>query len=130
MGSNVAEAPGDVRGIENATRAEVVMEAFRTIADGVAFDPAQAAKTDLVRGDRLFVGLNCFEPGQGQKVHAHAGADKFYLIVSGRALMIVGEETREAGAGTLVWAPADVPHGVAEALERTVMLVAIAPPPR
>ena len=106
------------------------MEAFRTLEDGVAFDPAKAAKTDLVRGDRLFVGLNCFEPGQGQKVHAHAGADKFYLIVSGRARMIVGQETREAGAGTLVWAPADVPHGVAEALERTVMLVAIAPPPR
>jgi quercetin dioxygenase-like cupin family protein len=29
----------------------------------------------------------------------------------------------------MVWAPADVPHGVDEALERTVMLVAIAPPP-
>ena len=36
----------------------------------------------------------------------------------------------EAGPGTVVWAPADVPHGVAEALERTVMLVGIAPPPR
>jgi quercetin dioxygenase-like cupin family protein len=44
--------------------------------------------------------------------------------------MTVGEETREVGAGTVVWAPADVPHGVAEALERTVLLVAIAPPPR
>jgi hypothetical protein len=29
----------------------------------------------------------------------------------------------------LVWAPADVPHGVEEALERTVLLVAMAPPP-
>jgi hypothetical protein len=28
-----------------------------------------------------------------------------------------------------VWAPADLPHGVAEALERTVMLVGMAPPP-
>jgi hypothetical protein len=30
----------------------------------------------------------------------------------------------------VVWAPADVPHGVVGALERTVMLVGIAPPPR
>jgi quercetin dioxygenase-like cupin family protein len=43
--------------------------------------------------------------------------------------MTVGEETRVVGTGMLVWAPADLPHGVAEALERTVMLVAIAPPP-
>ena len=105
-------------------------EFFRQIADAASFDPAKATKADLCRGDRLFVGLNCFEPGQGQKVHAHAGADKFYLVVSGRARLTVGAETREAGPGTVVWAPADVPHGVAEALERTVLLVAIAPPPR
>lgn len=103
---------------------------FRAIDASVTFDPAKAAKADLCRGDRLFVGLNCFERGQGQKAHAHAGADKFYFIVSGRARLTVGDETREAGPGTVVWAPADVPHGVDEALERTVMLVAIAPPPR
>jgi quercetin dioxygenase-like cupin family protein len=43
--------------------------------------------------------------------------------------MTVGSATELAEAGTLVWAPAGVPHGVAEALERTVMLVAMAPPP-
>ncbi len=105
-------------------------EFFREVPDAASFDAVRGTKTDLFRGDRLFVGLNCFEPGQGQTVHAHAGADKFYLVVSGRARVTVGEETREAGPGTVVWAPADVPHGVAEALERTVMLVAIAPPPR
>jgi quercetin dioxygenase-like cupin family protein len=104
-------------------------EFFREIAEAASFDAARATKSDLFRGDRLFVGLNCFEPGQGQKVHAHTGADKFYLVVSGRARLTVGGETREAGPGTVVWAPADIPHGVAEVLERTVLLVAIAPPP-
>ena len=103
---------------------------FQQLAAVTAFSPEKATKADLFTGDRLFAGVNCFEPGQGQKTHVHAGADKFYLVVSGRARMTVGEETREAAAGTVVWAPADVPHGVAEALERTVMLVAIAPPPR
>lgn len=93
------------------------------------FDAARATKADLARGAQLFAGLNCFEPGQSQHRHAHAGADKFYLVLSGKARMTVGEETRVAEAGTFVWAPADVPHGVDEALERTVMLVAIAPPP-
>ena len=102
---------------------------FKSIDDASAFAKDKAAKADLFAGRHLFVGLNCFEPGQSQKVHVHAGSDKFYLVVSGKARMIVGEETRDVGRGTVVWAPADLPHGVVEALERTVMLVAIAPPP-
>ena len=102
---------------------------FRDLHDAIVFGEAKAAKADLFGGAHLFVGLNCFEPGQAQRVHTHAGADKFYVVISGRARMTVGAETREVGAGTVVWAPADVPHGVAEALERTVMLVGIAPPP-
>jgi quercetin dioxygenase-like cupin family protein len=103
---------------------------FHEIAAASTFSAGGPTKADLCGGSHLFVGLNCFEPGQAQRIHTHAGADKFYLVVSGRARMTVGGETREAGAGTVVWAPADVPHGVAQALERTVMLVGIAPPPR
>jgi quercetin dioxygenase-like cupin family protein len=102
---------------------------FRQIASAATFRADAAAKADLFRGAHLFVGLNCFEPGQAQRVHTHGGADKFYLVVSGRARMTVGGDTREVGPGTVVWAPADMPHGVAEALERTVLLVGIAPPP-
>lgn len=106
-----------------------VTEYFRSIDDVATFTPDKAAKADLFAGRHLFVGLNCFESGQSQEVHVHGGSDKFYLVVSGKARMIVGDDTREVGEGTVVWAPADLPHGVAQALERTVMLVAIAPPP-
>jgi quercetin dioxygenase-like cupin family protein len=105
-------------------------EYFRSVESGASFSHEKAVKADLWAGERLFVGLNCFEPGQAQKVHAHAGADKFYYVCSGRARLTVGEETREVTAGDVVWAPADVPHGVETALERTVLLVGIAPPPR
>jgi len=89
------------------------------------FTDGKFAKVDLARGDHLLAGLNCFEPGQSQAVHAHAGADKFYLVLEGKARMQVGSEESEAGPGTLVWAPAGVPHGVLEAVERCVMLVAM-----
>jgi quercetin dioxygenase-like cupin family protein len=102
---------------------------LKAIEDVSSFDPDRASKADLFRGRRLFVGLNCFEPGQSQRVHVHVGTDKFYLVLSGRARMTVGADTFEASAGAVVWAPADLPHGVAEALERTVMLVGMAPPP-
>ena len=103
---------------------------FKSIQSLAAFSGDKSSKTDLFASGQIFVGLNCFEPGQSQKTHVHAGSDKFYLVVSGKARMVVGHETREVAAGTVVWAPADVPHGVLQALERTVMLVAIAPPPR
>lgn len=86
-------------------------------------------KLDCFRSDRLLVGLNCFEPGQTQKVHSHAGADKFYFVVSGKARLTVGDRTIEAQPGDLILAPLGVPHGVEQALERTVLLVAIAPAP-
>lgn len=105
-------------------------ESFRSVDEAARFSADKAAKADLFGGERLFVGLNCFEPGQAQKVHAHAGADKFYYVCSGRARLTVGDATQEVAAGAIVWAPAGVPHGVEEALERTVLLVGIAPPPR
>ncbi len=53
-----------------------------------AFSAAKMTKLDCFRSDRLLVGLNCFEPGQGQKVHTHDGADKFYFVVSGKARFV------------------------------------------
>ena len=102
---------------------------FRSLLAEATFAPMKSTRTDLFAGGHLFAGLNCFEPGQSQRIHRHDGADKFYFFVTGKARMTVGSETREASAGDLVWAPAGVPHGVEEALERTVLLVAIGPGP-
>ena len=93
------------------------------------FNPAKYTKQDLLGGHHLFLGLNCFEPGQSQAVHSHSGADKFYYVISGRATISVGETSREVRAGELAWAPADLPHGVVSVAERTVMLVGIGPSP-
>ena len=94
------------------------------------FSPGKFDKQDLFSGDNLFLGLNCFEPGQVQSVHTHAGADKFYYVISGRAVVTVGNDSQEVTGGSLVWARADVPHGVSNVKEQTIMLVGIAPPPR
>lgn len=93
------------------------------------FSATKMTKVDCFRSERFFVGLNCFEPGQEQRVHAHAGADKFYLVVSGKARFALGDRTVEAGAGDLILAPAGMRHGVERALERTILLVAMAPAP-
>jgi len=99
------------------------------LPDHAVFRADKMAKVDCFRSERLLVGLNCFEPGQSQAVHTHAGADKFYVVVTGKANFVVGERTVVAGPGDLILAPAGVPHGVERAEVRTLVLVAIAPAP-
>lgn len=85
-------------------------------------------KTTLWQGDHVMIGLNCLEPGQTQPVHAHAGADKFYFVLAGRGSFIVDETERNVEAGTVVIAPAGVPHGVTNTGDdRLSLLIAIAP---
>ena len=85
-------------------------------------------KTTLWQGEHVMVGLNCLEAHQTQGVHAHQGAEKIYFVLAGRGRFTVGDEEREADAGTLVLAPAGVPHGVTNVGgERLSLLVAIAP---
>lgn len=86
-------------------------------------------KATLWQGEHVMVGLNCLEAGQTQKLHAHQGADKFYFVLQGHGKFTVGDEEREAGAGTLVVAPAGIPHCVTNATgERLSLLITIAPP--
>ena len=86
-------------------------------------------KTTLWQGEHVMIGLNCLEPGQTQKIHAHDGADKFYLVLEGRGKFTVGDEEREAGTGSLIVAPSGILHGVANnASDRLSLLVTIAPP--
>lgn len=94
-----------------------------------SFNADKMTKRDCFRTDRLFLGLNCLAQGQSQRTHAHDGADKFYLVLSGKARFMVGSEAMVLGPGGIAWAPAGVPHGVEEALQDSVLLIGMAPPP-
>ena len=99
--------------------------------DHVGSQPEKFFKTTLWQGEHTMLGLNCLEPKQTQKVHAHEGADKFYFVLEGSGTFLVGDDELEAGAGMLVIAPAGVPHGVTNnGGERLSLLVSIAPPPK
>jgi mannose-6-phosphate isomerase-like protein (cupin superfamily) len=87
-------------------------------------------KATLFESPRLLLGVNCLEPGQAQKVHEHPAQDKFYAVQEGIGRFTVGADTFDAGPGDVVWAPAGMPHGVANAGKtRLSLLVGIAPGP-
>src|ERR1700733_2768196 len=85
------------------------------LGDHAKFSPEKMAKTDLARGETLFAGLNCFEPGQQHAAHSHAGQDKLYVVLAGEAEIQVGDETQLISAGGAAFAPSGVMHSIKNA---------------
>jgi mannose-6-phosphate isomerase-like protein (cupin superfamily) len=103
---------------------------FLNYKEAVNFNSEKFYKATLFRSERLLLGLNCLKPGQVQKVHDHSDQDKFYFVLEGEGLFVVGEEQKVASAGMVVWAPASVPHGVSnQSQDHLVILMGIAPAP-
>lgn len=106
------------------------MSMFKAYRDYTGSSAEKFYKSTLFHSEQLLLGLNCLLPGQEQHVHTHTGQDKFYFVVEGHGAFSVGDELREAGEGMVVWAPADVPHGVTNTGEELlVLLIGIAPAP-
>jgi mannose-6-phosphate isomerase-like protein (cupin superfamily) len=104
------------------------MTTFLDYRDHVGANPDKVYKSTLFKSARLLLGLNCLVPGQEQALHDHDDQDKFYFVVEGTGRFVVGGETRTAGPGMAVCAPAGVPHGVRnDGADRLVLLVGIAP---
>ena len=104
------------------------MSNFVLYSERVGSLPDKQFKATLFESGRLMLGLNCLEPGQSQHTHVHGNQDKFYFVVEGAGDFEVGDESRSAGEGMIVWAPAGVKHGVTNTGNaRLVLLVGIAP---
>jgi mannose-6-phosphate isomerase-like protein (cupin superfamily) len=94
------------------------------------FSAEKMQKVNLFETPRMFCDIYCLEPGQAQKPHAHAGADKIYLVLEGEGEFLIGEERRCLGPGHAVLAPAEIDHGVRNSSgERLTLLVFMAPNP-
>ena len=94
------------------------------------FSAEKMTKTNLVKGEKLFAGLNSLEPGQAHALHAHEGQEKMYFVVEGEAEIQVGETTRSLRAGGVAFARCGEPHSVRNpGPGRLVVMVVMGPPP-
>jgi quercetin dioxygenase-like cupin family protein len=99
-------------------------------ASRAQFSPDRMGKADLLRGDYLFAGLNCFEPGQEHAPHTHSGQDKLYIVLEGSGEVTVGNETRHLEAGDCALAKSEVVHSIRNTgPSRMVVMAVLAPPP-
>ena len=94
------------------------------------FNPEKMGKATLFESERILVGLNCFEPGQEHALHAHAGMDKVYQVITGAGQFLLEGRELPMESGVMLVAPAGVPHGIRNTgHERLVVLAVLAPAP-
>ena len=94
------------------------------------WDPERMGKATLYQSPRMLVGLNAFEPGQEHRLHAHAGLDKVYHVLSGRGLFLLADREIPMTAGMMLVAPEGVEHGIRnDGDERLLVLAILAPSP-
>lgn len=94
------------------------------------FSPDRMGKATLFRSERILVGLNCFEPGQEHRLHAHEAMDKVYHVVEGRGRFLLEGRELDMEAGMMLVVPAGVGHGIRNAgSDRMVVLALLAPAP-
>jgi quercetin dioxygenase-like cupin family protein len=94
------------------------------------FAPDKMQKINLFETEHFFCDVYCLEPGQEQKAHSHADADKVYYVLAGQGTFLIGDESRELSERHIVLAPAGAPHGVRNSSDaRLTLLVLMTPNP-
>ncbi len=95
-----------------------------------ACSPDRMCKVNLFETGYLFCDVYCLLPGQAQKPHSHAEADKIYYVIEGKGTFRIGNEERVLSSGMIVLAPSATEHGVKnESDTDLVLLVLMAPNP-
>lgn len=102
----------------------------RNAASLAIFSTEKMGKVTLGHGDLLYAGLNCFEPGQEHKAHAHADQDKLYIVLEGEGEASVENETSAVSPGDVVLARAGIVHSMKNTGQgRLIVMVVLSPPP-
>ena len=68
-------------------------------------------------------------PGAGVPPHVHGAEDETFYVVSGQVRFLVGDQWRDAGPGTTLFAPRNVPHGYQIVGHEPAVLLFIVSPP-
>ncbi len=98
---------------------------FCNYQDKVAFSAEGANKVILAGTEHSRTTLWCLAPGQHIHPHVHAG-DHIWVVLEGRGTFLgaPGEETPVA-AGTVLTAPAGLPHGINNDGDQGLVFVSI-----
>jgi quercetin dioxygenase-like cupin family protein len=73
---------------------------------------AKKRLASITTAKRLYVMRHIYEPGGTHVPHEHDDTEQAYIVISGTARAIVGEETLDLAAGDVVYIPPNTNHEV------------------
>jgi mannose-6-phosphate isomerase-like protein (cupin superfamily) len=102
------------------------MHAF-TLSDALARQQAGGRPwLDLVSVPDLSCGLYVLAAGARDEQQPHT-EDEVYVVLAGRSRFTAGDETRDCGAGDVIFVPALVPHRFHDITEELQVVVVFGP---
>jgi mannose-6-phosphate isomerase-like protein (cupin superfamily) len=69
------------------------------------------------------------QPGSQQARHQHMTQEQVYVVVRGRGQMLLGDEEREVGEGTMVFVPPGTEHAIRNTSSGLLIYVSATSPP-
>ena len=84
----------------------------RKLSDLVSFDEQRMAKRRVFDTDRTITDLYCLDPGQEQLLLVHEASDKVVVVMAGRVLARVEEESAELAQYEALLVPAGSKHAL------------------
>src|SRR4029453_12300974 len=98
------------------------------LAGLIAFDERRRAKHRVFETDRTLTDLYCLDPGQEQLLHVHEDSDKVLVVLAGRVLVRVDDDTAAAPPCEALLAPAGSKHALKNlGPDPAVLLVFVGP---
>jgi mannose-6-phosphate isomerase-like protein (cupin superfamily) len=82
----------------------------RRLADVIAFDQQRMAKRRVFETDRTLTDLYCLDPGQEQLLLVHEASDKVVVVMAGRVMARVDEDSAELAQYEALLVPAGSKH--------------------
>ncbi len=102
----------------------------RNLNELIEFLPADKVRKRVFITDKIEMELVCYAPGTATVEHHHVGQDEIFMILEGSGTITVGGEPVRVGPGSLVYAPADIKHGVQPDRDGRMVMVFVKAPGR
>jgi quercetin dioxygenase-like cupin family protein len=103
---------------------------IRNLKDLIEFQPGGKVRKRVFITDKIEMELVCYEPGTSTVEHHHVGQDEIFMIMEGTGTITVGGEPVRVGPGSLVFAPADIKHGIQPDADGKMVMVFVKAPGR
>jgi mannose-6-phosphate isomerase-like protein (cupin superfamily) len=85
---------------------------YLEIMQQLEFSPAKQVRKKLIASENLVAELVCYEPGQATVPHLHPRQDEIFYVIEGKGTIVIGEEEVPVSAGSVVYGPLGVRHGI------------------